>query len=56
VAGFFVLREKVLRPLLANAGRRPTHRPSRMQSPADAHYITLQGQMQKLFECLGVAA
>ena len=56
MAAFFVLREKVLRPLLANAGQRPTHPPSRTPSPVESHYFAIQGQMEKLFECIGIAA
>lgn len=56
MAGFFVLREKVLRPLLANAGRLPTARPRQTRSQAEIHYINIQREMQKLFEHIGIAA
>jgi DNA-binding transcriptional ArsR family regulator len=56
ITAFFVLREKVLRPLLANAGRLPTGRPRHKRSPAEIHYINIQREMQELFEHLGIAA
>lgn len=55
-AAFFVLREKVLRPLLANAGQLPTGRPRHTRSQAEIHYINIQREMQELFEHIGIAA
>lgn len=56
MAAFFVLREKVLRPLLANAGRRPNGPPRHICTQAEIHYINIQREMQELFEHIGIAA
>ena len=56
MAAFFVLREKVLRPLLANAGRLPTGRPRFTRSKEEIHYVNIQRGMQQLFEHIGIAA
>ena len=56
IAAFIVLREKVLRPLLANAGRPPTRRPRCTQSQVEIHYGNIQREMQQLFEQIGIAA
>jgi hypothetical protein len=56
IAGFLVLREKVLIPLLAGAcnlkaGRKPSNR-----SEIDIHYENIQREMQNIFETIGIAA
>ncbi|MEW6376505.1 MAG: hypothetical protein AB1502_12045 [Thermodesulfobacteriota bacterium] len=56
MAGFLVLREKVLIPLLAGAcnlktGRKPTNR-----SEIDVHYENIQREMQNIFKTIGIAA
>jgi hypothetical protein len=56
MAGFIVLREKILIPLLAGAcnrkpGRKPTNR-----SQIDIHYENVQSEMQNIFEIIGIAA
>jgi hypothetical protein len=56
MAGFVVLREKVLNPLLAGAcnlkaGRKPSNR-----SQIDIHYENIQSEMQNIFEIIGIAA
>jgi hypothetical protein len=56
MAGFIVLREKVLIPLLAGAcnlkaGRKPSNR-----SQIDIHYENIQSEMQNVFEIIGIAA
>jgi hypothetical protein len=56
MAGFIVLREKVLIPLLAGAcnlkaGRKPSNR-----SQIDIHYENIQREMQNVFELIGIAA
>jgi len=50
------LREKVIRPLLANACQRKRGARPRNQSPIDRCYDQLQIGMQALFEHLGLAA
>lgn len=56
MTAFIVLRDKVLHPLLASAGKRKTgpKRPNRSQ--IDIHYDNVQIEMQKIFECLNIAA
>jgi len=56
IAAFIVLREKVLRPLLANAGRPPTRRTRSKPSQAEIHYAHIQQEMEQLFEVIGIAA
>ena len=51
-----VLRDKVIRPLLANACQRKRGARPRNQSPIDRCYDQLQMGMQGLFEHLGLAA
>ncbi|MEW6141500.1 MAG: hypothetical protein AB1733_25030 [Thermodesulfobacteriota bacterium] len=56
MAGFLVLREKVLIPLLAGAcnlkaGRKPSNR-----CEIDIHYENIQREMQNIFETIGIAA
>ena len=56
MAGFIVLREKVLIPLLAgNLNPKPGRKPSN-QSNIDVHYETIQSEMQNIFEIIGIAA
>lgn len=50
------LRDKVLLPLLANAGHRKTGRPQLPnRSQIDTHYNNIQIEMQKVFQCLHIA-
>lgn len=56
MAGFLVLREKVLVPLLAGAcnlkaGRKPSNR-----CEIDIHYENIQREMQYIFKIIGIAA
>jgi len=50
------LRDRVLLPLLANAGKRKTRPELPNRSQIDTHYDNIQIEMQKIFECLHVAA
>lgn len=56
MAGFIVLREKVLTPLLAAAGNRKPGRKASNRSPIDIHYENIQSEMQNVFEIIGIAA
>ena len=56
MAGFIVLREKVLIPLLATAGNRKPGRKPTNRSPIDIHYENIQSEMQNIFEIIGIAA
>ena len=56
MTAFLVLRDKVLSPLLANAGKlkhgaKPKNRPE-----IDFHYDNIQIEMQNIFKCLNIAA
>lgn len=51
-----VLREKVIQPLLAGAGRRRSGRKPRNRGAIDVHYEALQIKMQDLFQALGLVA
>ncbi len=56
IVALLVLRERVIRPVLAGASE-PKHRPRpKEQSLIDAHYETIQRQMHSLFELVGIAA
>jgi hypothetical protein len=51
-----ILREKVIKPVLARAGK-PRRAPKpKQQSPVDAHYETIQLAMRNLFQTIGIAA
>jgi len=54
-AALFVLRNKVLVPLLSSKGRRQKGARCRM-SPIDRQYDNIQKEMQRAFEILGIAA
>jgi hypothetical protein len=56
MTAFLVLREKVLRLLLANAGCLRTGRPPRTVSQTDLQCHNIQKEMQRLFETIGIAA
>jgi hypothetical protein len=56
IAGFIVLREKVLIPLLAGAGNRKPGRKPTNRSQIDMHYENVQSEMQNIFEIIGIAA
>jgi len=57
MVALITLRDKVLLPLLANAGHRQMGRPKLLnRSQIDTHYDNIQIQMQKVFQCLNIAA
>jgi hypothetical protein len=55
MAGFIVLREKVLTPLLAGIGNRKPGRKPTDRSRIDIHYENVQSEMQSIFEIIGIA-
>jgi hypothetical protein len=56
MTALIVLRDDVIKPLLAAQGRlKPGRRPTRT-APIDAHYAALRHQMRELFQELGIAA
>jgi hypothetical protein len=55
MAALLVLREKVIKPVLAGAGKPKCGPKPKHQSAIDAHYRTLQLEMRNLFQELGLA-
>jgi hypothetical protein len=55
MAALFVLREKVIKPVLAGAGKPKNGRPLKHPNPIDAHYTALQTEMRQLFQTIGIA-
>ena len=55
MCAYLLLREQVIKPLLAGAARR-LGRPPKVVHPLDQHYLNLRTEMGRTFETLGVAA
>jgi len=55
VTALLVLRDKVIKPILAGAGKPKRGRKPKNQSTIDAHYEAIQFQIRKLFQLIGVA-
>ncbi|MGH7957513.1 MAG: hypothetical protein ACREH8_10945 [Opitutaceae bacterium] len=56
LAGWFVLREKVIKPVLNGICRPRVGRPPKCPSPIEEHYRTLQQQMNRTLQHLKLAA
>ncbi len=56
LTALLILREKVIKPVLAGAGRPKPGRPPKRIHPLDVHYENLQWELRRTFETLGVAA
>ncbi len=56
VAALVLLREKVIRPILAGIGQPKMGRKPKNWSPIDTHYEVIRQNMFTLFEDLGIAA
>jgi len=56
LAALHILREKVLKPILAGTARNRNGRKPANQGAIDAHYENIQVQMQGLFQTLGLAS
>jgi hypothetical protein len=56
LAGLFILREKVIRPVLAGLARPSPGRPPKNIHPLDVHYATLQREMLNTLRDLSLAA
>jgi DNA-binding transcriptional ArsR family regulator len=56
LAGLLILREKVIKPVLAGAGQRKPGRPPKWIHPLDVHYDNLQRELRRTFQTLGLAA
>lgn len=56
LAALLVLRDKVIKPVLAGAGRPRPGRPLKTRAVIDEHYHRLQTQLRALLSHLGIAA
>ena len=56
LAGLLILREKVLKPVLAGVCRPKRGRPSKNIHPLDEHYQNLQREMPATLQTLKLAA
>ena len=55
MCAYLLLREKVIKPLLAGVTR-PIGRPPKALSPLDRHYINLRDELNRTFDTIGLAA
>lgn len=55
MAALFVLREKVIKPVLAGAGNTRRGPKLKYQSQVDIHYANLRAEMRNLFQTIGLA-
>jgi hypothetical protein len=55
MCAYLLLREKVIKPLLAGVTR-PIGRPPKALSPLDRHYVNLREELNRTFETIGLAA
>jgi hypothetical protein len=56
LAGLFILREKVIKLVLAGTAKRRVGRPPKNIHPVERHYDNLRSEMFRTFETLGPAA
>lgn len=56
IVALFVIREKVIKPVLAGISKTKRDSKPRCQNPSDICYDTLRVEMDKLFQVLGIAA
>jgi hypothetical protein len=56
LVALLILREKVIKPVLAGAGKPKPGRPPKRVHPLDRHYDNLQAEMRRTFCTLGLAA
>jgi hypothetical protein len=56
LCAYVVLREQVIKPVLAGAGRTQLVAPPGPLSRLDAHYVALRAELVRTFETLGLAA
>jgi len=56
LVALLILREKVIKPVLAGAGKPQPGRPPKWVHPLDVHYENLQRELRRTFETLGLAA
>jgi hypothetical protein len=55
LCAYLLLREKVIKPLLAGVAR-PRGRPPKTSAPLDQHYVRLREDLHRTFETIGLAA
>ncbi len=55
MCAYLLLREKVIKPLLAGVTR-PVGRPPKVLNPLDRHYVNLRDELNRAFETIGLAA
>ena len=55
MCAYLLLREKVIKPLLAGVTR-PIGRPPKVLNPLDRHYVNLREELNRTFETIGLAA
>ena len=55
MAALLILREKVLKPVLAGAGKPRCGRKPKYQSQTDLHYANIQTEMRNLLQTIGLA-
>ena len=56
LAGLLILREKVIKPVIAGAGKPQIGRPPKRLHPLDQHYLALQRELRATFQTLKLAA
>jgi len=56
LAALFILREKVMKPVIAGAAKPRVGRPPKFLHPLDEHYQTLQRELLRTFQTLKLAA
>jgi hypothetical protein len=55
MCAYMVLREQLIKPLLAGTGR-PLGRPPKIITPLDQHYLNLREELNRTFETIGLSA
>jgi hypothetical protein len=55
IAALIILRDQVIKPVLAGAGKPRRGRPPKYPNPLDQHYSHLQAEMRATFATLGIA-
>jgi hypothetical protein len=55
MCAYLLLREKVIKPLLAGVTR-PPGRPPKVLNPLDRHYVNLRQELNRTFDTIGLAA
>jgi hypothetical protein len=56
LVALLILREKIIKPVLAGAGKPTPGRPPKPVHPLDVHYENLQREMRHTLDMLGLAA